>query len=140
MKRKVQISLRGRQKTGDKPEEYELVTDGELEEKDGTVSVGYMESEITGLEGVKTVFEIQKNGCIVLSRTGAINAQLVFEEGRKHCTMYETPYGAISIGVTALEAAAEKTDGEMNISINYIVDVDSSEISRNIFKINVREV
>ena len=140
MKNKVQITILGRHETDDEPEEYELVTEGEMERKDGEISFGYLESELTGLKGVRTEFTVSREGVITLTRSGSLNAQMVFEEGRKHYTMYETPYGAISMGISALEAAAEEKDGVLNLSIYYLIDVDSSEVSRNAFKISVREV
>jgi len=140
VKNKVQITIAGRHETDEEPEEYELVTEGELERKDGEISFGYMESELTGLKGVRTEFTISRDGLITLTRSGSVNAQMVFEEGRKHYTMYETPYGAISMGVSALEASSEEKDGVLYLSIYYVIDMDSSEISRNIFKISVREV
>ena len=140
MKNKVQITITGHHESGDEPEEYELVTEGDMERTDEGISFGYMESELTGLKGVRTDFTVAPDGVITLTRSGNVNTQMVFEEGRKHYTMYETPYGAISMGVSALEASAEEKDGVLYLSIYYLIDVDSSEISRNTFKISVREV
>ena len=89
---------------------------------------------------MRTDFIITEDGAITLERSGNVNAHMVFEEGKKHYTMYETPYGAISMGVSALEAAFREENGEITVVIRYIIDVDSSEISRNSFEINVREV
>lgn len=139
VKNNAQIKIIGR-RDSEEPEQYELVTEGDFERVDGEIRFGYFESELTGLDGVRTDFVITENGTILLERSGNVSSHMVFEEGKKHYTMYETPYGAISMGVSALEAAVREEDGEINVAIRYIIDVDSSEISRNSFEINVREV
>ena len=139
VKNNAQIKIIGR-RDSEEPEQYELVTEGELERSGGEIRFGYYASELTGLDGVRTDFLITEDGTITLERSGNVNTQMVFEEGKKHYTMYETPYGAISMGVSALEAAVREEDGEITVVIRYIIDVDSSEISRNSFEINVREV
>ena len=65
---------------------------------------------------------------------------MMFEEGRKNYTMYETPYGAISMGVSTLGLTSTVKNGVHDLFIRYMIDVDSSVISRNTFKISVREV
>ncbi len=139
VKNNAQIKIIGR-RDSQEPEQYELVTEGDFERAGGEIHFGYFESELTGLAGVRTDFIITEDGAITLERSGNVNAHMVFEEGKKHYTMYETPYGAISMGVSALEAAFREEDGEITVVIRYIIDVDSSEISRNSFEINVREV
>ena len=34
-------------------------------------------------------------------RQGSVNSQMIFEVGRKHLSLYDTPYGAMEIGVSA---------------------------------------
>ena len=88
----VIISIKGKQSYEDAEDEtIELVTEGRLEE-DGSdgFTLSYQESELTGLEGTLTTFQIEKDR-ITLMRVGEVNSQMVFEEGRRHLSMYNTP-------------------------------------------------
>ena len=71
----VIISVIGSQKyDGQTTEKVELVTDGTLTcHGDGKYSVSYAESEMTGLEGTVTTFDVEPH-CITLTRTGALNS------------------------------------------------------------------
>ena len=70
MKLPVVLSVCGRQSyPGQEPEELELVTEGTLEKSASGWMLEYQESDLTGMEGVATVFEIEDKK-ITLSRTG----------------------------------------------------------------------
>ena len=95
----VIISIKGTQEGENGPDELELVTAGQLvRDERGGFTVSYQETELTGLEGTTTVVRID-GPRVTLLREGTVNSQMVFEEGRKHLSMYETPYGSLSIGV-----------------------------------------
>ena len=72
-------------------------------------------------------------------RVGEFNSQLVFQEGRRHLSMYNTPYGAMTIGVNTRHLLARLTDQGGDIEVDYSVEVDHALAGRNIFRINVRE-
>ena len=50
------------------------------------------------MEGTLTTFEIGP-GRVILRRSGSVNSQMVFEEGRQHTSLYETPYGELSVDI-----------------------------------------
>ena len=53
--------------------------------------------------------------------------------------MYNTPYGAMTIGVNTRHLLARLTDQGGDIEVDYSVEVDHALAGRNIFRINVRE-
>ena len=116
----------------------ELITQGTYDYASDGARFSYMESELTGLDGTKTQFHIRPDE-VVMSRRGAVNAQLVFHKGENNRFLYHTPYGALTMGVNThrLEWRMDEHGGEMEIE--YDLDVETSHISRNKFKINVRE-
>ena len=84
----------------------ELVTQGILRQEEGEgYSLSYEESELTGLEGTLTTFHVGPDK-IVLQREGTLNSQMIFEEGQKHLSLYETPYGGLMLGVNTHRAKA----------------------------------
>ena len=72
------------------------------QEEEGFALV-YPESELTGLEGTLTTFRIAPDR-ITLLREGTINSEMIFEEGQKHFSLYETPFGGLMLGVNTHRA------------------------------------
>ena len=134
------LSIRGIQALEEQEEEtIELVTEGQLlDDGDGSYTLSYQESEVTGLEGTLTTFQIEE-GRVTLLRMGAFNSQMVFEQGRQHLSVYNTPYGALSIGVLTkrLNCTIGPTGG--NIEIDYAIEMNHAMAGRNTFQIHVRE-
>jgi uncharacterized beta-barrel protein YwiB (DUF1934 family) len=140
MDKPVIISIKGMQSYEDQNNEpIELITEGRLAgDLDSGYTLSYQESHITGLEGTLTTFQIEK-GRITLLRVGEVNSQMVFEEGRKHLSMYETPYGALTVGVNTHKAHSNIGEAGGDIEINYAIEIDHAVAGENFFQINVRE-
>ena len=139
MEKEVIISIKGMQdfeQTG--KDSIELVTRGSLGRKAGLITLCYEESELTGLEGTLTTIQVEPER-VTMMRTGQVNTQMVFQEGRRHLSMYNTPYGAMAIGVNTHHLLAEVDDKGGDIEIDYAIEVDHAMAGRNIFKINVKE-
>ena len=133
----VIISIKGKQVNENGPDEMELVTEGRMICNDKGVLVSYQETELTGLQGTTTMLRI--NGPVfTLLREGTVNSQMVFEEGRRHLTMYSTPYGALTMGVNTrkMKVDLDETGGE--IEIDYALEVDHAVAGENLFQIRVR--
>ena len=139
MEKEVVISIKGMQKyEGTPPDAMELVTKGSLTREGESYTLSYQESELTGLEGTLTTIQVD-GGQVTLMRVGEFNSQLVFQEGRRHLSMYNTPYGAMSIGVNTRHLMASLTDQGGDIEVDYTVEVDHALAGRNVFRINVKE-
>ncbi|MBQ9802729.1 MAG: DUF1934 domain-containing protein [Clostridia bacterium] len=69
---------------------------------DGTrVTLSYREGELTGMEGTKTTLSFQKNepALVTMTRDGTVRTALVFEEGRRHLCIYQTPFMPFEVAV-----------------------------------------
>ncbi|MCI8688424.1 MAG: DUF1934 domain-containing protein [Lawsonibacter sp.] len=139
MGKEVVISIKGIQKyEGALPDVVELVTEGRLAREGDSYTLSYQESELTGLEGTLTTIQVD-GGQVTLLRVGEFNSQLVFQEGRRHLSVYNTPYGAMSVGVHTRHLLAELSDQGGDIEVDYEIEVDHAMAGRNIFRINVKE-
>ena len=136
----VIISIKGKQIYAENsPDEMELVTSGTLKrEGRGKYSISYQESELTGLEGTTTSLLID-GGKVTLLREGSINSQMVVEEGRRHLSMYETPYGALSIGVNTRRMRSTVNDKGGDLEIDYAIEIDNLLAGQNLFRMNVKK-
>jgi len=140
MDKPVIISIKGIQLNGDSSgEPMELITEGRLAgDVDSGYILSYQESNVTGLDGTLTTFQIDRNR-VTLLRVGQVNSQMVFEEGRKHLSMYETPYGALTVGVNTRKAQVDMGETGGDIEIKYALEIDHAVAGENCFRINVRE-
>ena len=138
MEKDVVISIKGMQKyEGADPDTIELVTEGRLSRDEGGYTLTYQESELTGLDGTLTPIQVEGEQ-VTLMRVGEFNAQMVFQQGRRHLSMYNTPYGAMAIGVNTRRLLTDLNDQGGDIEIDYAIEVDHALAGHNIFRINVR--
>lgn len=135
----VLLTIRSEQQfEGMEPDGIELMTEGTLTATgEGGLLLSYQESELTGLEGTTTTFEI-RGPRVILSRTGSVNSQMVFEEGKQHTSLYETPFGELAIGVQTSRLRHSLTERGGLVDLRYSISVDHSVTGRNAFKIRVR--
>lgn len=139
MEKDVVISIKGMQKyEGNDPGTVELVTAGRLMKDKAGYTLSYQESEITGLEGTLTTIQVEGEQ-VTLMRMGEFNSQMVFQEGRRHLSMYNTPYGAMSVGVNTRHLLADLSDKGGDIEIDYAIEIDHAIAGRSVFQIKVRE-
>lgn len=139
----VLISIRGDQNFDETGQgSTELVTEGQLCERPYGYDLVYNESELTGMEGTRTTFQVRKNrggdGQVVLLRSGQVNSQMVFETGRKHYSLYETPYGTMTVDISTSRLAADMSDSGGNIEIDYAIEIEHRVTGESKFRINVR--
>lgn len=134
----VLLSIRGEQYfDGIDPDETELMTEGTMVLTEDGMVLSYEESELTGMEGTTTTFEV-KGPRVTLTRSGAVNSQMVFEEGRQHTSLYETPFGELSVDIQTSELRHNLSERGGLMEIKYSIAVEHTVTGRNCFKIRVR--
>ena len=127
MKHSVMLSIRGTQFYEEQePEVIELVTEGTMEYRDGGWELCYEESELTGLKGVGPTFRGTPRK-IVLSRTGPMNNEMVFQEGVFHESLYQAEFG-ITLMITVCASRVQFSLGENGgqIDLTYATDIENS--------------
>ena len=134
----VLLSIRGEQYFDDiDPDASELMTEGTMALTEDGIVLSYEESELTGMEGTTTTFEV-KGPRVTLTRSGAVNSQMVFEEGRQHTSLYETPFGELSVDIQTSELKHNLSERGGLMEIKYSIAVEHTVTGRNCFKIRVR--
>ena len=136
----VLLTIRSEQHFEDiEPDSIELMTEGTLTlSGEGGLTLSYQESELTGLEGTTTRLHIHGRR-VTLLREGSINSQMVFEEGRRHLSMYETPYGELSIGVSTRRMRSTLDEAGGDLEIDYAIEIDNLVAGQNLFRMNVKK-
>jgi uncharacterized beta-barrel protein YwiB (DUF1934 family) len=134
----VMLSIRGEQYfDGVDPDNTELMTEGTLQTTPDGFLISYAESRITGMEGTTTTFEIS-GPRVSLTRAGTVVSQMVFEEGRQHTSLYETPFGELTVDIQTSVLKHNITARGGLLEIKYSIAVENTVTGRNCFKIRVR--
>lgn len=126
MKKTVLLSICGKQNyPGQEPDCIELVTEGILERTADGWTLTYEESDLTGLQGVTTTFQVTP-GVITLNREGPLNSQMVFRENVPHESLYQMEFGALMISVCASEVRYAITENGGTIDLTYSIEIEQS--------------
>jgi len=134
----VILSVRGEQYFDDcDPDDTELTTEGTLTMLPDGMLLRYEESALTGMEGTTTTFEL-RGPRVLLTRSGKVNSQMVFEEGRQHTSLYETPMGELSVDIQTSLLRHNLTERGGLLEIKYSIAVEHTATGKNSFKIRVR--
>ena len=140
MEKDVVISIRGMQWYENRESDsIELVTRGVML-RDGVVcTLSYQESKLTGMEGTLTTIQVEGEQVSML-RVGEYNTQMVFQTGRRHLSVYNTPYGAMEVGVNTRHLLAELKEDSGIIEVDYDIEVDHALAGRNAVQIEIAPV
>ena len=134
----VMMTIRGEQYfEGMDPDGTELMTEGTMELTEDGMILSYEETELTGMAGTTTTFEVHEKK-VVLTRSGKVNSQMIFEEGRQHTSLYETPFGELPVDIQTSKLLHNLTERGGLMEIKYSIAVAHTVTGRNCFKIRVR--
>lgn len=126
MTKTVVLSVRGQQSYAEQdPETIELVTEGTLEQTENGWKISYEESELTGLQGVKTTFMVEGK-TVTLVRNGKLNSQMVFCEGESHDSLYQTEFGTLMLTVCATKVEANLDWDGGAIDLCYHIEIEQN--------------
>ena len=138
MKQTVVLAIRGSQTSADQePEVIELVTEGWMEFRNGGWDISYEESELTGLAGVTTTFRVEP-GRVVLDRKGALNSQMIFEEGVAHESLYQMAFGTLMLTVKATFVYFDIVSDGGTIDLSYNINIENTEAGVIDYHLDIR--
>jgi len=136
--KKVMISIKGLPALMDNEQEsFELMTDGEYSQEDGISTFSYVESELTGLNGLMTTFNVEPDR-VILRRGDGFSGDMIFSEKQKHHFLYDTPFGSIMMGIDTHSIKKDLEDDGGSLEIRYDIEVDNVSVSQNLFRIDIR--
>ena len=138
MKKDVILSIRGSQKyEGQEPEIIELVTEGTMELTNGGWDISYEETALTGMEGVRTTFRVEP-GKVVLTRSGNLSSQMIFEEGVAYDSLYQMPFGAMMMTIRANRVFYDIVPDGGVIDLSYNITIENAEAGVIDYHLDIR--
>jgi len=124
---------------GEPPEVMELQTEGVLRQLEDRVEISYVETRITGLEGVETTFAVYGTDKVILTRSGdKLNNTMVFQKGEKNDSLYDVGFGALMLSVHANEICLDIPKGEFRVE--YTVEVEHTYMGTNSYFVSFRKI
>ncbi len=123
---------------GEEKQTVQIVTDGFMKTAGDKIYISYEESEVTGMEGTTTTFAVSKDH-VVLTRTGAVQSEMVFETGKTNVSLYDVGFGALTIGIRARRLKSTLGPDGGRLEISYGIEIEEQAQGLNSFVINVRK-
>ncbi len=125
--------------------EIEFITQARAYRKFDSIYIVYNETEITGVEGMKTTWKIGDDGKVKLKRftddklTGSI---ICFSKGCRFDGFYETPYGSFPMEVltNSIEVQIDKDLLLGSLDIDYDLALKGLSETRTLLTIELSDV
>ena len=136
----VMLQIRGTQNYQDQdPEVIELTTEGTMERQKEVWEIAYEESDLTGLDGVTTAFRVGPRG-VILKRTGKLENQMIFMEGKRHESLYRIDIGALMIAVKATRVNTAVNEQGGTLDIHYQIEIEDTSAGTVQYHVEVNPV
>lgn len=140
MKQTVVLRIQGRQSYQDQePDVIELTTEGTMELRDGGWDICYEETELTGMAGVTTTFRVEPDR-VILTRTGKLHSQMVFQKDVPHESLYQMEFGTLLITVCAKHLFFDIVPDGGVIDLVYSIDIENTAMGMVDYHLDIRAV
>lgn len=130
MKKDAMITIKGIYDVDGSHDTIELLTRGRFYRRNNSYWVSYDETETTGFEGHKTTLHIEPDK-VTMRRSGASESQLVVQKGARHQCLYDTGFGAITVGVSGRNVVSTLDDAGGTVDFSYSMDINTALTSEN---------
>ena len=80
-------------------------------------------------EVIKNKIKITDNNIIEIMKSGLSNSHMTFEKGKKNLSIYQTPYGEMTLEVDTSEMDIRQSEDKMLITLAYQLDVNHEPLA-----------
>lgn len=123
MTKEVLVSISGMQfAVSEEGSDIQVVTLGEYYERNNSHFLLYEEVDEEG-NTTKNIMKFRPD-LLELTKKGAANVHMLFEEGKKNLTNYSTMFGDILIGVDTRKILLSETEEKITIDVEYTLDIN----------------
>ena len=130
MNKDVLIHVRGLQmmETDDAQEPIEIVVPGQYYFRNGSHYLRYEEMLDDTAETTVNYIKMSPNG-VEVRKQGQVNVHMVFEEGKKIKTFYNTPYGTLQMGISATGLELKESEDGIQMKVDYALDMNEEHVA-----------
>ena len=130
MNKDVLIHVRGLQmmETDDAQEPIEILVPGQYYFRNGSHYLRYEEMLDDTAETTVNYIKMSPNG-VEVRKQGQVNVHMVFEEGKKNKTFYNTPYGTLQMGISATGLELKESEDGIQMKVDYALDMNEEHVA-----------
>ena len=130
MNKDVLIHVSGLQmmETDDAQEPIEIVVPGQYYFRNGSHYLRYEEMLDDTAETTVNYIKMSPNG-VEVRKQGQVNVHMVFEEGKKNKTFYNTPYGTLQMGISATGLELKESEDGIQMKVDYALDMNEEHVA-----------
>ena len=121
-------------------EPTEMLIEGRLLEGTDRIELVYEESELSGMEGSVTSigFERDRPGLVSMMRSGPVSTAMIFEENKRHFSVYDTPFSSFQICVRALRVENALLSAG-HLALEYQIEIHGAQAEHCTMEITVSD-
>ncbi|MGN0408400.1 MAG: DUF1934 domain-containing protein [Bacteroides sp.] len=113
---------------------------GKINEVNGNIYIRYeemFEGESRMTENLVKIYP--KDARVEITKKGPVTAHMEFKAGEKRHTFYETPFGAVDMGIYTREADIIFEDDEIKIFLDYSIESNCRIVSECCVSMEIRK-
>lgn len=137
MKNNATITFLSEQQYEAESDSAKLQAEGTLEKINDTFIIQYTEPDEEMGKSTSRI-EVISTTLVILKRTGLYTADFIIEEGRTHSSLYKTPFGEMSMDITAKKVDAQMTEKGGKIYLEYKIESNSQLIGENTLNMEIK--
>ena len=130
MNKDVLIHVRGLQlmETDDEQEPIEIVVPGQYYFRNGSHYLRYEEMLDDSAQTTLNYIKMSSEG-VEIRKQGQVNVHMVFEQGKKNKTFYNTPYGTLQMGIAATGLELKESEDDIQMKVDYALDMNEEHVA-----------
>ena len=130
MNKDVLIHVRGLQlmETDDEQEPIEIVVPGQYYFRNGSHYLRYEEMLDDSAQTTVNYIKMSSEG-VEIRKQGQVNVHMVFEQGKKNKTFYNTPYGTLQMGIAATGLELKESEDDIQMKVDYALDMNQEHVA-----------
>ena len=130
MNKDVLIHVRGLQlmETDDEQEPIEIVVPGQYYFRNGSHYLRYEEMLDDFAQTTVNYIKMSSEG-VEIRKQGQVNVHMVFEQGKKNKTFYNTPYGTLQMGIAATGLELKESEDDIQMKVDYALDMNEEHVA-----------
>jgi len=136
MTKEVLVSLSGLQNEFEEDEALEIVTPALYYKKNGKHYIRYEEFQEKSGRPTNVLLKLSEEQ-IEMTKKGESNVHMLFEEGKQYTTVYQLPFGLMSMGIHTTSMNLIEQEDEISAEILYGLDINYAHVSDCQVKIKV---
>ncbi len=137
MTKDVLLALKGLQFDGSNQENITTILPAEYYERNGKHYVIYDEV-MEGISGnTRSIIKFQDKEMDV-TKKGAVNVHLLFEENRKNLSSYGTPFGEIMVGIYTNHVRMQKEEELIQVQVDYDLELNYEHLADCSISMDIR--